>query len=391
MTEIILNMLKKELFNKDSVVAENFQWEDLWQEAQLQSVSTLVYSGATKLGIEDETSKKKSALQLLRNSNSFMNHIKIATILNNAGIDYLILKGVISASHYPDPYIRPMGDTDVLVKKEDFETAKNLFIENGLKTNKGDAVIDEQHHHIDFIFNKQRVELHYALPGIPKNIMTEKIHTLTDNVFEEAKYYDTIYGKIKGPADFHHGLIMLLHMQEHMQKGGMGLRHLCDWAVFVNSFTEEEFKNIFEEKLKSIGLWHFACLLSQTSSFLGLPQKQWMGNDGEVSEKLLEDIISCGNFGRKDIKRVESQKYVPVVGNKKKKKSQVGQYIDYGINTTMEIWPFYKKHKWLIPIGFTAYCIRTGYRLLTKKSKIYDLSENNKIYDLYSQLKLFEE
>ena len=36
--------------------------------------------------------------------------------------------------------------------------------------------------------------------------------------------------KIRIPAPFHHGLILLLHTVHHMLGEGIGLRHLCDWG-----------------------------------------------------------------------------------------------------------------------------------------------------------------
>ncbi len=389
MIEIILKALKKELFNINVEFPPNINWEDVQKEAQLQATDSLVYSGISKSGIEDEHFKKETVYQILKNTKSFMMHVNISKILEKAEIPYMIIKGVVSASYYPSPDIRPMGDTDVLVKREHLQKAFELFKKYGLETDKEVEKV-KSGHHIDFKKGKQRIELHFDLPGYPDNEMAEEVKKLTSDIWENTKIYETPYGKIVGPSEFHHGLIMLLHMQEHMQKGGMGLRHLCDWAVFVNKYSDNEFLNLFEEKLKNIGLWRFACLLSQTSKYIGLTQKEWMGNDEELAKKLLEDIISCGNFGRKDMNRVASQKYVPVVGNEKKKKSQLGQYFDYGLKTTCVIWPFYKKHKWLLPIGFIGYCVRTGYRLITKKSKMYNLKDNNKVYDLYSQLKLFE-
>lgn len=389
MKEVILNLLKKELFNKDIGSLNNVVWDEVWQETRLQSIGTLVFSGAKKCGVEfDEITQTKAVKQLARINKSFLCHKRIASILEDANIPYVIIKGVISSSYYPDPYARPMGDTDVLVTKKDFEKVVELFKNNGIVTDKD--VDFNIGHHIDFSMKNQKVELHFALPGIPQNEMAREVNAIAEDIFEKAIDYDTIYGKIKGPSKFHHGLIMLLHMQGHMQRGGMGLRHLCDWAVFVNSFEDGEFISLFEQRLKGIGMWNFARLMCQVSKFIGLEQKDWMDNDEELSELLFEDIISCGNFGRKDIKRMNSSRYMPKVQEGKRKKSQLAQYFDYGVKATQQIWPFYKKHKWLLPVGFVGYCVFTAYKLATGKAKVYDLSEDSKRYDMYSKLKLFE-
>ena len=49
------------------------------------------------------------------------------------------------------------------------------------------------------------------------------------------------------PTAFHHGLVMLLHVAGHLINTGIGLRHLCDWAVFAAKFSDEEFCEMFED------------------------------------------------------------------------------------------------------------------------------------------------
>lgn len=46
---------------------------------------------------------------------------------------------------------------------------------------------------------------------------------------------------------------MLLHVAGHLINTGIGLRHLCDWAVFVAKFSDEGFCEMFEDKLKAVG------------------------------------------------------------------------------------------------------------------------------------------
>ncbi len=392
MTEkIILGLLASELFNKSADNFDGIDWKSVFNEARLQSVGTLVFSSAVKnkllSGDEEALWQGKTAYQLAKTGNVFLNHVRIGRMLDEAGIKCVMLKGVASASYYPDPYIRIMGDTDVLVDKNDFDKAIELFKQNGIS---GIEEPDQQRHHVDFKMNNQRTELHFEFPGMPKNEMREKVQGLLLDIFDKATEYQTLYGRVKIPCAFHHGLIMLLHMQGHMQNGGMGLRHLCDWAVFVNSFSEKEFALIFENKLKEIGLWRFACLISQTAEYIGLEYKAWMGKRESIAEMLLQDIISGGNFGKKDVERLKSAKYIPSVEENKREKTSVGQYIAYGVKTTKQMWPFFDKHRWLLPFGFVGYCVRTAYRLITKKSTVYDLSAGNKRYELYAKLKLFE-
>jgi len=110
------------------------------------------------------------------------------------------------------------------------------------------------------------------------------------------------------PTDFHHCFILLCHMAAHLTELGIGLRRLCDWAVFVHRVDVSR----WEEELRSCGLWHFAQVMSQLSAaYLGLPEQPWFGTaDEEYNARLMEDIFLGGYFGEKDDHRMRQVKYI---------------------------------------------------------------------------------
>jgi hypothetical protein len=76
--------------------------------------------------------------------------------------------------------------------------------------------------------------------------------------------------------------------------------------VFVNHLSSDSFRNLFEEKLKAVGLWRYAQLLCQLCTrYLGLPPQEWaMENvDDEFLYTIIKDIFAGGNFGVKDSNR----------------------------------------------------------------------------------------
>lgn len=42
---------------------------------------------------------------------------------------------------------------------------------------------------------------------------------------------------------------MLLHLFSHLTGARIGIRHLCDWALFLNSIEEKEFLKLFQEPI----------------------------------------------------------------------------------------------------------------------------------------------
>ena len=50
-------------------------------------------------------------------------HLKIHKLLTDAGIPYVIIKGLASGLYYPDFLLRSMGDVDFLISENDVEKA----------------------------------------------------------------------------------------------------------------------------------------------------------------------------------------------------------------------------------------------------------------------------
>lgn len=168
---------------------------------------------------------------------------------------------------------------------------------------------------------------------------------------------------------------MLLHVAGHMiNDGGVGLRHLCDWAVYVDRVDVEKYR----VDLQNIGLWTFACQLTAVSSrYLGLPKKEWAGEwPDEFLSPLIEDILAAGNFGQKEAGRRATLQL--------KKKSFA--------EMTAERYP--QAEGILLPIFMVVNVLRYGWLLARGKRKIIKPSTFVGARDrdrLYKQFRLFEE
>ena len=174
------------------------------------------------------------------------------------------------------------------------------------------------------------------------------------------------------PDKLHHGLIMLLHVAGHMvNDGGVGLRHLCDWAVYVHRVDLEKYK----EELERIGLWIFACQLTAVSSaYLGLPKKHWAGEwPKQFLECLIDDFLTAGNFGRKHGGRSGTQ----LIGS-----TSFIEFIKKRV-------PIVRKYPILLPFGTIYYsfhyaiCVMLGKRKIVEISTIEGAKERQRLYDQF--------
>ena len=361
----LLSLLSYKLFSKGKAIELS---EPIIKEAKLQAVSSLI---------------TKDYQIIANNIRVDAAHAEFTETLK--GIPFVILKGYASAYYYPEPTYRVMGDVDFYVAPKHYKSAYQRMIQNGYKQS-----TKEHERHEAFNKGKVHFELHSEIKGIPNgkdgikvaSPKAEKIvrHYL-DDVIKTAQTVETQHGQIIIPDDFHHGLIMLLHVAGHIiNDGGVGLRHLCDWAVYADKVDISKYRS----QLKEMGLWTFACQLTAVSSkYLGLKKYSWCEKfDNEFLKTFIEDILNAGNFGRKTAGRSTSFNL-----------TQKGNVIKSFASMTQNRYEFCKNYPLLLPVGMIAYIVRYVWNRLTGKAKwvkLTTIKEAKNRKSIYEQFKLFQ-
>lgn len=265
------------------------------KEAEAQTVFSLAFAYLQKeltvisTGDFDELNEEFFRNVIL-NTNNFQEHNELHELMESKKIPYVTIKGLASAYYYPDPSLRDMGDVDFLVYENDFEVAKRAVMSAGFKLDHGE---NEDSIHIAFKREPMSIwEQHRCVNGIPEGVVGEQIREELDKTIKTSELVELDGAVCRIPDKFRHGLIMLLHMISHMTSEGIGLRHLCDWAVFVNSISNDEFIDLFSEKLNRFGLWKFAQIMTATSEkYLGIKHKEWI-ESAKLDDDLLEAVIT---------------------------------------------------------------------------------------------------
>lgn len=391
--DCLLSLLSKALFQKPYSLSDGIDFKELFKESKNQTVSSLVFSTLEKDKVPQkiyDTWELKFNMDLLVNSRVSYGHSLVHKLLSSDGIDYVILKGCVSASYYESYMLRNLGDVDFLVRPCDFEKAKRILAENGF-------TYVENNHEYEVEFDKDGVvyELHKRINGIPQNKIGSKIEKLFDDIFDRAQLESSEFATYMSPSVFHHGLIMLLHDARHMITGGIGLRHLCDWAVFVDSVSD--FEATFKEKLESVGLWNFAIILTQLSiTYLGCPEKEWAKNkDAQLLEALKDDIFAGGNFGKKDLKRADQAKFITSRRDGAvTDKNNFSQAVISANEIVRRHWKWAGKVPVVYPFGWIYYGAKYGIKTIFGKRDKKDISAlisgADKRKEIYKELRLFE-
>ena len=390
----VLDLLSSAMFQKPFCADREVDWKAAFDECKAQSVISLAFSALPKSEVPQKIYAHWKALvneNLAVNSKISYAHTMLNELLNQANIPYVILKGCASAEYYDDPLLRTMGDVDFLVSEKEIKQVDKLLKNQGF-------VFNNSFHEIERAYEKDGVilELHWSITGIPGGRTGELLERFLVDIFDKSQLKHFDLAEYYSPSQFHHGLVMLLHVARHMITGGIGLRHFCDWAVFVDK-VGIDFVPLFEDKLKQVGLWRFAQILTQFCTlYLGLPQQEW----AEIAEKQLlaqlkDDVFASGNFGHKDLSRADEAKFIT---SRKKGGVNNDSNLKQAVLSANEIvrrhWKFADKVPVVYPAGWAffggRYAVRSiaGKRDRVKVNTLVKGAEKRK--EIYKGFKLFE-
>lgn len=405
LTEIqskILRSISAAMFDGEKPELNNIEIGAFVKEAQAQSVFSLIYPA-----LENELRKYATEQEyahiindyyagVITNVNVNKEHGELHEIMTAEGIKYVTLKGSASASYYKSPELRTMGDVDFLVNEND--------IEKGIKALEKSGFHRDQY---EFTTNQSAYlrppmstwEIHKSVTGVPNGKDGEAIQKALDDIIDTAQLYEIDGQRFYVPDRFHHGLVLLLHKINHMTNTGIGLRHLCDWAAFESSLNDDEFRVLFEDKLKSFGIWKFTQIITSVcEKYLGAPKRKWTDNpdiNDVLLESIIEDILVGGNFGHKDDNRQRELKYL--TDRDEGKLGDKGIFSQAAASLNSKVYTnhsFIDKHRFLLPFGWIAEGGKYIGLLITGKRKNSGtaemLREAAKRKDIYSKMDLFK-
>ncbi len=389
--QVLLKLISKALFNPAAdIKLDGVDLLSLYKESRLQTVVGLAFD-ALPSEVADIDANLYAEWRLFtihimqQNLRLEVADAALHKLLQENNIPHCTIKGTASAAYYPNPTLRQMGDIDLLVSKKHLNRTIKHLLKNGFETTKHDTLF-----HKSLAKNGVVYEVHHNQAPLQANRTLFK--NSTKKATESAIEYNTQFGTVLIPDGFNHGLSMLLHIYRHLEVGeGVGLRHLCDWAVFVNSIDEAEFVNIFEARLKKCGLWKFCRVLSYTAHlYIDMPKKSWFGEmDASLAEVLMQEIIFAGNFGKKyGNKRANS---IFLEEDSKNRKGIAKKL--YILKRRVWRWNrFYKKHRWLYPIGLACYSVRVLFQMVFHGKKL-DRTESDdnarRTNNLFSNMNFF--
>ena len=281
-------------------------WEAIGTLALRQTVAILAIEGATTLPADRQPDKawlRTACSYSLRNvrTHALLDSCvaEATALLQSAGLAPVLLKGQAYARHYPRPELRQCGDIDLYVGEDGYRHASEAAQRFGWES--VEPFIPAAKHY-GCCLHGIRIELHRTAALLPFPIANRRFQTWSHGQLSSALGHVKIGDReIATPSPLFDIIFVFLHLHHHFVSSGIGLRHLCDWAVLLHAHHKRIDQQELQRLLRSFHLlraWRsFAPIAVR---YLGLPEAEcplYSVKYAKKSDKLLAVILCEGNFG----------------------------------------------------------------------------------------------
>lgn len=304
-------LLKSALWkNEQSAKAmTDVDWKELYNLAKEQCLVGVMADSlgyiSDEQGCGEEKLKWLAYLITLERKNQRMNALigKLFNLFTTHGLSPVLLKGQAFAANYPYPLHRQCGDIDVYFKhREDCEEAV-AWASKVDKVAAEDSDNKRERKHFTFSLEHEVVELHYYMCLFDDKRLQQRLQAIIDDEFEKNPPFCVEIGgeQIEAVPSTLSVLHQLLHISRHLLEAGIGLRQVCDLALFLDRHYEEVNKERLNGYLRDLELEKVAKSLGYIMIHnLGLAaEKVPFEIDGSYADFILKEIFEGGNFGKK--------------------------------------------------------------------------------------------
>lgn len=355
--------------------SEKIDLEYFFKKAREHKLENIVFKGVCdNLGMFENTEK----IMPLWKQMSVMSTVsliqldaivkKISEKFEEKEKSLILLKGSILKDLYPKKEMRTMGDTDIIIKKDEFAEVKRIFEDFGY------TEVPDAHGNPQFIKEKNyKFEAFFEL-------------TTIDNLWEKV---DNIQGKsfvyrLNNEMFLFH---LVSHLAKHIKYKGAGIRNLCDIYLAMENW-DIDYDKVKSELDKKGLVPLFDAFVKISEIYFGFKSDKISSETSvEAAEKLMDFMMKYGVYGAQSENNVfvtnqqnkMLSKRARILRNLRKffpKKEKLGEKYGYA-----------KKCGLLLPVAWI-------HRLFVKRFKdkrtmadtLKEISESNSIMDYQNEI-----
>lgn len=282
-----------------STLSKIEDWNGFLKLAQSHGVASLVTDRLQNM-LADLLPPKQVLMtlvgHLLRQEKRYRWQLQTANILAKAlkeeGVQMKVLKGISFSTYYHKPELRECGDCDIFLG-EDFDIGNRVICEVGGTYEKG--TYKHSHLHLNGLLienHRYITDFHGTKRGVNLERMLQKYAKLPGDIIQGTEL-------VRSNALFN-AIHLLRHAQGNLMLGGMTLRMIYDWAVFLRAEQDNLDCHQLYADLEECGLRKFAEVLTGVCvKYFGLKltnEELLSSNNSLLMERVLIDTLRDGNY-----------------------------------------------------------------------------------------------
>lgn len=364
----LFQIVKSFISNDHPDISQGINWDDVFYYARIHSLLGIVGYVVTEYNLcdEDECAYKFEQAMLENYGYQYRRNRqmeRLVAVLNDKGIDHLLMKGYVVKDLYPVTELRSYGDIDFVIKKEDRERTDSIMKE--LKY--------ESHEQWEPVYSYRKDTEYYE-------IHTEMLDSEINDGNQREYFHDFWNHAVKTNEHTYvlnpeyHLLYLFAHLAKHASRRGAGLRMYLDIALYIKQYRNTLNWNYVLEQLQVLNLKQFFYTVCNAC-------ERWFSVEPPCSVKTLDEgtfdrftemTMKGGTFGFND-----SNDAITTLKESHKQNSKFKTILDQVFPSAEEIQARYKylqKRKWLLPVAWVDRVIRNrkliNQRLSTAKDII---------------------
>ena len=255
----------------------------LYTLAERHMMAGIAGMALRRAGVMDDAFREAEGKAVRRTALFDLAREEIFEKLEEAGIWYLPLKGIVLQDLYPAFGMREMSDNDILVDGTRAEDVRRIMEELGFRK-EGSTLIHDS-------FHKEPVlnfEIHYRLFHSAQSKKLDQYYRYAEYRFRKDENGE--YRRCMSPEDFY--IYVTAHEYRHYEEMGTGLRSLLDTWVILRRLSDVLDRRYIDTELEKLNLSAFEEMNTSLSIHL------FDGEDlTEGDKKMLDYILSSGKYG----------------------------------------------------------------------------------------------
>ena len=333
----------------------------LTEKALLHKILPMVMDSALPLFSDEKNlraAKILTACVVAEQSAKNYEFLKIYSALRQKGIAPLCVKGVVCAALYPEPDFRSCSDADLLLSENDFSACCAYLTDCGFKLADGSEESFEAGFRSESGF---KIEIHRLLFS-PDSRFFSGFNAHFENAFAAPAKVVFFGEDILTLPPTQNMLYLALHAFKHFAAAGVGIRQICDMALFAEKYGGEiDWSALFF----ACSEFHADCFLNAvliTAQRFFAPEIEKYftlipGFDFKLDiSHFLQDIMGGAVYGAADRNRLHSANITlsRLEEENSGHAAAVLRSVFPPAKTLEDRYPYLKKHRFLLPVAWAS-------------------------------------